>query len=74
MSKHNIAIVTKAAKLLSRLKEKARKNPKVFCENYGNKEIASFCVSDAYCTASEQDRAAAQRILWQIYDFSPYQK
>jgi hypothetical protein len=61
-----------AAKLLQTLKDKANKNPNIFCENYGQKEIRKFedklNSSDVHYT----EKCEAMNIVNAISLFTPF--
>lgn len=65
--------IAEANKLLAKLKDKAKKNPKVFGENYGEKELRNFEDKMNAAGVSYTEKAAAMSVLYSIWDFSPYE-
>lgn len=60
-----------AKKLLESLKDKARKNPKIFVENYGEKELRKFEDKLEKTKLTFAQKHEVMQVLFTIHDFSP---
>ena len=62
----------KATKLLQDLKDKANRNPDIFCENYGQNELRKF--EDKLSGLHYTEKCDVMKILYPISSFSPARK
>ena len=70
--KESFNAIGEAQKLLQKLKDNAKKNPKSFGENYGQKEIRQFEDKLSKENVSYSEKAKALDIVERISEFSPF--